>query len=190
MKKFILAASLMIAASVSFGQGQLAFANSATTLVTNRVDGTTMSGSTTNLNNPESETQVGLYIGTVGDPSSLALSGNTTNLFSNGRYSGGTRTFASIAPGTIILVQVRAWLATTLYPSYEAAYAAGLGGDVTVMLGQSAAFNVTLTGAPTTPASIVTAGLSPIGLTPVPEPSSIALGLLGLGAVALFRRRK
>jgi hypothetical protein len=185
MKKLIFTASLMIAAAVSYGQGQLSFANSATTQVTNRVDGTVMAGSTN-----QNDTSVGLYVGTVGDPSSLALSGNATNLFSPGRYSGGTRTFASIAPGTVILVQVRAWLANTVYPSYEAAVAGGAGGDGSVMLGQSVAFNVTLSGAPTTPVTLVSQGLSPIGLQPVPEPSSIALGLLGLGAVALFRRRK
>jgi len=185
MKKLILTASLMIAASVAFGQGQLAFANSATTLVTNLVTGLTMPGSAA-----QDDTQVGLYIGTVGDLGSLTLSGNTTNVFTTGRYSGGTRTFASIPGGTTILVQVRAWLASVSYPSYEAAYAAGLGGDGSVLLGQSVAFNVTLTASPTTPVTLVSSGLNAIGLQPVPEPSSIALGLLGLGAVALFRRRK
>jgi len=45
-----------------------------------------------------------------------------------------------------------------------------------------------------TPGALFGNGAGQIGtvteLRAVPEPSSIALGLLGLGAIALFRRRK
>ncbi len=183
MKKLIITASLMIAAAASYGQGQLIFANNAGTTITNIQTGIAAVGSAV-----QNDTQVGLYVGTVGDLNSLTLVGNVTNCFSAGRFSGGTRTLA-LTTGTVLL-QVRAWLASTVYPTYEAAYAAGLGGDGSVFLGQSSAFSFTLTESPTLPNSIAGNGLSPIVIVPVPEPSSIALGLLGLGAVALFRRRK
>ena len=185
MKKLIITASLMVAAAASFGQGQVIFANSSPTTITNRVTGLAALGGA----EPLIDTQVALYVGNVGDAvTSLQLIGNVTNCFSAGRFSGGTRTLTGWT-GTVQL-QVRAWLANTIYPSYEAAVAAALGGDASVVIGVSAPINFATTQPPTLPVSIANAGLTPIVLVPVPEPSSIALGLLGLGAVALFRRRK
>lgn len=182
MKKLIITASLMIAAAASFGQGQVIFANASATTITNSVTGLASAGSAA-----QDDTQVALYVGNVGDlVSSLQISGNVTNCFSAGRFSGGTRTMTGWT-GTVQL-QVRAWLASTVYPSYEAAYAAGLGGDGSVVTGVSAPISFATTQPPTLPVSLANAGLTPIILTPIPEPSSIALGLLGLGAVALFRR--
>jgi hypothetical protein len=185
MKKLIITASLMIAAAASFGQGQVIFANNAGTSITNILTGIATPGTSA-----QDDAQVGLYVGNVGDAvGSLQLSGSTTNVFSAGRFSGGTRTLTGFT-GTVQL-QVRAWLATTVYPSYEAALAAALGGDASVVLGVSAPFSFATTQSPTLPNSIAGNGLTAIVLAPVvPEPSSIALGLLGLGAVALFRRRK
>jgi hypothetical protein len=186
MKKLILTVSLMIGAVAAFGQGQVIFQNASATTITNGVTGLAAAGSSA-----QDDTQVALYVGNVGDPlGSLQLIGNITNCSSAGRFAGGTRTLTGWV-GTVQL-QVRAWLATTVYPTYEAAYAAGLGGDGSVLVGVSAPFSFATTQPPTLPVSIANAGLTPIVLMPVivPEPSSIALGLLGLGAVALFRRRK
>jgi uncharacterized protein (TIGR03382 family) len=184
MKKLIITASLMIAAVSSFGQGQVIFANSAPTSITNILTGVATPGSAA-----QDDCQVGLYVGNVGDPvSSLTMNGNVTNCFSNGRFSGGTRTLIGFA-GTVQL-QVRAWLASTVYPSYEAAVAGFLGGDASVLVGVSAPFSFATTQPPTLPNSIAGNGLTAIVLTPVSEPSSIVFGLLGLGVVVLFRRRK
>lgn len=184
MKKLILCAALVVAAATSFGQGQVGFANNANQSITNRLTGLAAAGGAA-----QDDTQVGLYVGNVGDAvGSLQLIGNTTNCFLAGRFNGGTRTLAGWT-GTVQL-QVRAWLASTVYPSYEAAYAAGLGGDSSVLLGVATPVSYALTQPPTPVVSIGNAGLTPIVIDPVPEPSSIALGLLGLGAVALFRRRK
>jgi hypothetical protein len=184
MKKIILTASLMIASLAAFGQGQLIFQNASATTITNIVTGLAAAGGAA-----QDDTQVALYVGNVGDAvGSLQLIGNVTNCNNAGRFAGGTRTLAGWT-GTVQL-QVRAWLASTVYPTYEAAYAAGLGGDGSVLLGVSAPFSFATTQPPTLPVSIANAGLTPIVIAPVPEPSSIALGLLGLGAVALFRRRK
>jgi hypothetical protein len=186
MKKLILCVTLVAAfATTTFGQGQLGFANNSAQTITNVVTGLAAAGGAA-----QDDTQVALYVGNVGDAvGSLTLIGNVTNCFSGGRFNGGTRTLTGWT-GTVQL-QVRAWLSTTVYPSYEAAYAGALGGDAGTVLGVSAPFSYALTLSPTPPVSIGNAGLTPIVLAPVvPEPSSIALGLLGLGAVALFRRRK
>jgi hypothetical protein len=184
MKKLILCAALIVSAATTFGQGQVGFANNAAQTITNAVTTLASSGS-----GAQDDTQVALYVGNVGDSvGSLTLIGNVTNCFAPGRFNGGTRTLTGWT-GTVQL-QVRAWLATTVYPSYEAAVAGALGADGSVVLGVSAPISYALTIAPTPVVSIGNAGLTAIVLTPVPEPSSIALGLLGLGAVALFRRRK
>ena len=186
MKKLILCAALIASAATTFGQGQVGFINNAGQSITNGLTSVAAAGGSA-----QDDTQVGLYVGNVGDPvSSLQLIGATTNLFAPGRYNGGNRTLTGWT-GTVQL-QVRAWLATTVYASYEAARAGALGGDTSVLLGVSAPLNYALTIAPTPVITLGNTGnLTPITIIPVvPEPSSIALGLLGLGAVALFRRRK
>jgi hypothetical protein len=187
MKKLILCAALMAAVGSAFGQGQVGFANNAPQRITNSVTGIAAVGGSA-----QDDTQVGLYVGNVGDAvSSLQMIGNVTNCFAGGLYNGGTRTLAGWT-GTVQL-QVRSWLASTVYLSYEAAYAGALGGDGSVFLGVSAPQNYTLSVAPSPVISLGNSGgLTSITINPVivPEPSSIALGLLGLGAVALFRRRK
>jgi hypothetical protein len=185
MKKLILLAVLMVSTVATFGQGFIIFANSSTTGITNSVTGLGAVGSAAD----QTDTQVGLYLGTVGTPvGSLTLVAQT-NFNNPGRFSGGTREINGFNPGTVT-VQIRAWLAATVYPSYEAAVAAAFGGDGSVLLGVSAPFDMTMVGVGGVPLSTATSGLQRFNISPVPEPSSIALGLLGLGAVALFRRRK
>ena len=182
MKKLILIAALLTASVASYGQGQLIFANNLATKLTNDVTGQAAPNGT----------RAGLYIGNVGDPQgSLTLIATAvTPAPTAGSFSGGTLTLSGRAGGTTIAWQVRSWFASTVYPSYEAALAGGFGGDASILLGQGAVHTILLTEPPTGANSIANNGLEPIRLVPVPEPSSIALGLLGLGAVALFRRRK
>lgn len=184
MKKLILTISLVVTSLTAFGQGQLNFQNNTATRITNSLTGAASS----------TATRVGLYIGNVGDPAAslTPVAGSVFNCVVPGTFNGGVLTIAG-RTGDVAL-QVRAWLASTVYASYEAAYAGGLGGDTSVLLGVSPVFTHTLTTGVTTPINInanpgYLAG-SGTRLMPVPEPSSIALGLLGLGAVALFRRRK
>jgi len=56
----------------------------------------------------------------------------------------------------------------------------------TTMWGKSAVLKLTLTTAPATPMPLV--GLSTIYVEPVPEPTILALGVLGLGAFLIRRR--
>jgi hypothetical protein len=81
------------------------------------------------------------------------------------------------ADQTDINVQMRAWDAAG-GTSYEAALAAGK------LVGSSAAITVKLTVTPATPADM--SGIASFSL--VPEPSTLALGVLGAAALLLRRR--
>jgi len=175
MKKLLLTVSLLVAAVTAFGQGQVIFANNTATKITN---------GTTQVAAPAG-TMVGLYIGTSGAAEGSLSLITSTNMFAAGLFQGGTRTLAGWGGGPVTL-QVRAWSAG--YNSYEEAFA--LGSAATTFAGKSTLMNVTLTTSPTPAPLLTSSGLNQFNITPVPEPSSIALGLLGLGAVALFRRRK
>jgi hypothetical protein len=104
-----------------------------------------------------------------------------------GFFSGGGRTIDSITPaGGFGLFQVRGWQAA-MGNSYSSVVASGNG-----VAGKSTVIRVD-TGNPVIgepAAGLVAAGLSGFSLTPVPEPSAIALGLLGAGTLLLLRRRK
>lgn len=160
MRTFLVAAVVILGAGPGFGQGQLIFQNSSATAITNALTGQAVPGSSA-----QDDTQVGLYVGNVGAPvNSMTLVGPTTNLWTAGRFAGGTRTLPGWT-GTVQL-QVRCWLASTVYPSYEAALAAAMGGDSSVILGASAPFSFTLTLSPNLPVSIAVNGLTPIVLAP------------------------
>jgi len=174
MKKLLLTVSLLVAAVTAFGQGQVIFANNAATKITNSAT----------ANAAVAGTIVGLYVGATGAAESSLSLITTTNMFAAGLFAGGTRTLTGWS-GTVEL-QVRAWSAG--YNSYEEALS--LGSPATAFAGKSGLMTVTLTTSPTPAPPLTGNGLTPFLVTPVPEPSSIALGLLGLGAVALFRRRK
>ena len=80
-------------------------------------------------------------------------------------------------------MQVRVW-DHTRFVTYADAVA---GGGVT---GESLRFTYTTSSSPTPPPSdLVLLNLRAFALN-VPEPSTIALGVLGLGSLLLFRRRK
>jgi len=179
MKKLLLTASLMIAAIAAFGQGQIVFQNGASTAITNK-DGT---------GNAPISTRVGLYVNanTAATEASAGWSiQGMTNLVAPGVFFGGTRT-TTFPAGTAVAVQVRAWQTASAFNDYASAVA----GDPAGKFGSSVIMNITPTAAPSPAPNLVANGFQGFGIVqPVPEPSSIALGLLGLGAVALFRRRK
>jgi hypothetical protein len=146
-----------------------------------------------------SEITIGLYWGALGVPEAFlsmlpdsAYEGSTIWSPFAGIFNRGLATFP-VPGGTQIALQVRAWASG--YSSYEAAAA-----DL-ALIGKANVQMITLGNAPGIPAPSPPANLtSPTGstdtpfrgflLTPIPEPSSFALGLLGLSALALSRRCK
>jgi hypothetical protein len=96
-----------------------------------------------------------------------------------GTWGGGTRTFMGANTGDQLFLQVRVW-DITKGETFEVAKNAGL-------WGVSEVFQYLV------PANADAAGQKINGLRAfalVPEPSTIALGVLGLGSLLLFRRKK
>jgi hypothetical protein len=109
--------------------------------------------------------------------------------FSYGSSAGSQTTFANVAAGTLIYEEKSSTpivIAGVNYYSWKGAYACNIGnwladgsGTITLFLGEGAV-NTVLNGARTQFDGVV--------VTPVPEPT--ALGLLGLGGLALWNRRR
>jgi MYXO-CTERM domain-containing protein len=181
MKKILILGAMLVATVASYAQGTVTFANATATAITNISVAAPY---------PKAVVNVALYGSTtlgLPDDSSLTMIGLRTNtLASGGIFIGGTRSIGNA--GQTVTLQVRAW--SGAFATYEDAV---LGADETTLLGKSTKWEQA-TGGGSNPAQPITGvgRLTPftVNVTPVPEPSSIALGLLGLGAIALFRRRK
>lgn len=182
MKKLLLAVSVLALAFGAGAQGTVTYNNSSATKITNSTTSQAVGG-----------LWVGLYysanLSATRDSLTLELGAvtNTLSGTSAGLFIGSTRAITGVPANGTILMQLRAWSGS--YSSYEAAVAAGVNGT---LVGESAMFQVGPLGGGTTPTpSITGAGkLGAFTVQPIPEPSTIALGVLGLGAVALLRRRK
>jgi len=195
MKKLIILLALTVLPAGLFAQGTLAFANGTspdTTIQTNdlaghigRADGANgfLIGLYTAPNGTTDESQFVLRITATNKTSAFR------GLFNNAPSTG----ISGVPIGTQIAFQIRAWsfVNGTAADTYETALNAP-----TVYKGKSA-IGFATGGDPAggQPGVLFGSGAGQIGaptvLTPgVPEPSTIALGLLGLGAIALFRRRK
>ncbi len=185
MKKLLLTLCITVCAtSFLHAQGALVFQNNSASAITNVSTGL----------RAVVATRVGLYV----NPNSAATTetagwvaaGGFANLAAAGIINAGTRLLtnngANIPGGSPVAVQVRAWLTAGAFTTYESALLGAAAGD---HFGLSPVFVMTPAVSPA-PAPNINTVLQPFTIAPIPEPSSIALGLLGLGAIALFRRRK
>lgn len=101
---------------------------------------------------------------------------------SPGTWSGGTRTLVGATQGAELNLQVRAWDAA--FSSYDAALAAGKGA------GQSAVFTFKdAMSSPPGAADNLMVNFQGFAINQVPEPSTIALGALGVAGLLFFRRK-
>ncbi len=177
----ILLGPLLLTAAV-LGQGQLIFANSSATLITNVA--TQAAWATA----PNSTVAIYAMSGFGQPQASLVLQpGAVTNLFLPGRFLGGIRTLN--LPGGPATVQVRAWGASTAFPSEEAAFVAAFGGDPSVTIGRSVLMDLIITEGLAPPPTLTANGLNAFTVG-VPEPSTFALGLLGALIFVWGRRRR
>ncbi len=205
MKKILLLAALLALPLAAFAQGRVNFANPTFLITTNFTGNANYpNGTVGNANRTFSPLRFGLFIGPAGSSSnglSLALNnvGGTPAWATNqagpfaGNFNGGNNFELQGNTGTPIAFQIRAW--SLAYNTFDEAFTAFSAGTVGTLIGASAIGNVVpATGATPTPNLFGTlpgqVGAFSVFPPAVPEPSSIALGLLGLGAVALFRRRK
>jgi len=92
-----------------------------------------------------------------------------------GYVSAGAATFAGITGGTAVQIKMRAWLGAA-GSTYDTATVRGISDN---------SITVTLVEAPGTPNDLI--GLGNVTLTP--EPTTLALGALGLGALLAYRRK-
>lgn len=181
----------MVASLNLYAQGTVAFQNASSSLVLN--------GRTSTSVVAADGIVAGLYWAPTTDANNLRMIGAITDvgrISGNpvaGRFLGGTRTTGTeTAGGAQAWFQVRAW-ESAYGATYEAAVAAPAQNGRLALRGESNKFLVT-TGNPNatppgTATRLDTSGL--LGFTVVvPEPSVIALGLLGAGALLLLRRRK
>lgn len=180
MKKLLLLSGLMVAALGAYAQGTVNFANGAA-----GVDAPITNGIATPNVRADNGFRAQLYVGPAASPGSAlttnGVSGAPATLLSGGGagyFLGNSRDITGFAPGTLVTLQVRAWQAAA-GGSWEAAgpNARGESNPIQVALGG---------GTIPTPNMVGLQGF----VVGIPEPSSIALGLLGLGAIVLFRRRK
>jgi len=183
MKKLLITtASLAVMAISAYSQGNVNFAN------------VIISGTARPVNAPvRSETgalltgtayQAQLWARPAGSSAAYAQIGAGQTFLTavgfEGYWTPATRSIPGIAAGEQAQVVARAWRVAD-GATWDAARNTGRG------FGESDPINVTLTAPPATPALMM--GLQPFAL--VPEPSTIALGILGgLGTLFLVRRRK
>jgi hypothetical protein len=178
MKKLLVAMTCALITVSAYGQGTINFANSAGTLITYQGTGVPVGQYTVAL----------LYSATdpLGNASSMSSIATTGISPLAGRFLGGTATTPASTPaGNVAWFAVQAWQNT--FASYAAAVAGG------GIVGTSSIFSLATGGggSPPGPATSLTApgGFTGLAVAPVPEPSTIALGVLGVAAL-LLRRRK
>jgi hypothetical protein len=186
MKKQILiaVALALFATAKTQAQGSFTFGNAGggvtapISYYVNGVSGTTaLCDATFSADFVYSATLTGTYV-----PGNSSLATPTTFRSTGGVFLGGKQTISDTTPASVY-IEVRAWkntVGTTTYASYNAANGntwAGISAPVLVTLATGTA--------PVPPLT----GLASFTLLSVPEPSTIALGVLGL-SVLLFRRRQ
>jgi hypothetical protein len=180
MKKIVGFVSMLGLAMAAMGQGQVNFLN---------FNGTTVDGKVSYEGSFVNSAYYGqLFAGP--DANSLAPVGVAV-LFLDGAgagiVSGGTVNIPTVTPaGGPAAVQLRAWAAASGADWAEASSnPAGIFGESNIVLLGSTGNQAG--SPPSTPSDLV--GLQPFSLTLVPEPSTWALLALGLGALALRRRK-
>ena len=174
MKKQLLAIALVAMTTIaSYAQGTIAFGNSALTRVQIIGDGTAARNATT-----ADGLTIGVWYGSSAD--SLQQAPGTATIGSTAGVMAGAASVYAL-PGTeagqIVSLQIRAW-------------------NDRGWSGQTKVAQVTL-GPTAGPGAVIwqtATGTFDTRFTPlqvnVPEPTTIALGVLGLGSLLLFRRRK
>ncbi len=174
MKKILIVVASVLVSVGTFGQGTINFSNVGPGLNApiSKADGTKLSG-----DKYKAELLVGSSASSL---TAVATSAFSSTASAAGLFLGGSVTLAGQAGGTSPFIQVRAWDTTT-----GATYAAATTKGASTVFVLGAKLGDPSANPPTTPPALL--GMTSFSL--VPEPSVIALALLG-GAALLMRRRK
>lgn len=171
MKKLILIAASLMVAVTTYGQGQFFFNNRDTTAGVNARFVLSGEAGTGTLSSVGTDYTITLTGGPAGG--TLVPLEPSTTLF---RGAAGTATAGYVTPVTVTVPGVAAGASADIRVTVS-----GPGGTF------AQTFNVpSLGGGPVTPPTLAMGNQ----LLIVPEPSTLALGALGLGALLAFRRRK
>lgn len=193
MKKLIAigAVATMVAATSVQAQGWMTVVNGSTSLVTASDSAAAVWGVATGTATPKGATgglSAQAYYSTTADGALNPV--GTAGAFSTaaaGRFNLGNVEIPGVATGQDVWVQVRAW-ENKYGNSYTAALNAGAQDGRTAILGQSGVFKIAA-GSALQPTVLSAAGLQGFSVSVVPEPSTLALGALGLAGLFLLRRR-
>jgi hypothetical protein len=180
MKKLIITAAALIIAATAYGQGQFQFTTRDTSagidLRVKDSGGAYVSGS-------------GYFIEVLAGTSEANLAPLTPLLgeFRSGTGAGWPNPFGATysAPGAT-MIGVRAFKGTSWATATETSALL----TFTKMLSSGAQVNIALPTDPTAPPPEIYLGTASLTLVATPEPTTLALGALGLGSLLLFRRRK
>jgi hypothetical protein len=181
MKKLLIAIAAVLVTAATYGQGQVAFANrvgAAGLDAPVKIQGTE--------NGPGSAYSAQLFLVGAGGaltpltPATTFFDATATAPTRSQYWQGQTVTVPGISSGDAQF-QVRAW--QTAAGGYDQAKA-----STTFGWGQSDVFTAAVTLAPNPPGNLV--NLQPFTVTVVPEPSVIALGVLGAAALLLRRKKQ
>jgi hypothetical protein len=174
MKKLIIALAALMVSIAAYGQGQFVFNNRIGTEVNARFVSSSDATGTSSIGSPDYT--VSLLGGPVGgslvalDPASTTFRG-AAGTTTAGYVTSVTPTVPGVAIGGNASVLVRVLGPGGLSQDFGPYTVNGLGG------GTATPPNLQL-------------GTSPLVINQVPEPATLALGALGVGALLMFRRRK
>ena len=194
MKKLLIIATCMLASLAAYAQGTVTFANTSGSLVKFAstadvplaLQGTSVPTGTTAT---PSDFRAALYWLNPATTAFEQLGAAASIAPLAGRFSAGTRTTgAGTAGGATAQFQVRVWSDGATFSTWEAAVASG---SASVYVGDSGTFSngTGNPGAQPPGAPVALTGFTGISnVRPVPEPSIVALGLLGAAALLIRRR--
>ena len=172
MKTKLVTAVCVMSVFSLFAQGTIDFKDDSTALVKGMPPGETC--------------VVGLWWAPVGTTDPVAftfLPSSRTVVMGNGLFQGGIQTINEVAGGAAVALQVRGWDAASA--SWDMARIRGESAILTYTTGNPNGFPI-----PGDPGSLMDAGFKGLTLSVVPEPSTIALGLIGLAGLLVSRRRR
>jgi hypothetical protein len=195
MKKtnLIVALAMGLVSAQVYGQGTVTFGNNSASAITNAftmarvVAGTTFRVALYYLpDGPEPSRDEMLLTG-------LSVGANAPIAPAAGLYAAGTRTTPVTTPGAgFAWFQVRCW-ETAFGTSYEAAVANPVTQNGRLAIAGTSNIIRVKTGDPVNniaPGALTAFGLQTFLVTQVPEPTTIGLAAMGIGALLLLRRKK
>lgn len=195
MKKLFLSLALVASAAMAHGQGTIAFANGPTVRHQLQTGVDTLGAKVYAAVPLSAQINYGIFIGTsassLSELPSLPL--GVASATSMGQMQGVPALYVleNAPAGSVVFAQVRAW-DSAFGADWRTASTQGR------FFGQTDVRELEPLGPPSGPATVIwqsATALDPnrfyaLKIDLVPEPSTIALGVLGLGSLLLFRRRQ